>query len=434
MTSSDRNPCPSKPSAAARRRILATAAGVAALAAGALLAVHAVQAGGIGPDVTVHYLTTPGNYAAAGGFEAYSLGTISCNQGDVPLNWCDNLPNGCPGQGTRPEEHPVIAQNLYRLKDGRFEQIGMSWLKHGFTALAGSDPACGDGSCANPGTGNLLGVGCTDPYSASLNGSTPLGMRSEVNAATGGFPFPYTNVGTADSTSQRIRVAIADVDPAQNPGATYWAEGQYVAADDAAAENGFNNASYRQAVVDPATFALSFPAPNPTIRELPAIAAWAVMDPAVVLETVDLPGTVPLERFHAAYKVTDLGGGDFHYEYALHNLNSDRSARRFTVRFPGAATITNVGFRGVDHHSGEPYGTADWTADLSVPGEVTWSTDPYWEDPLANALRWATMFNFWFDATAGAAGVVYEVGEFKPMFADGFELGDTGGWSSSVGE
>jgi len=158
------------------------------------------------------------------------------------------------------------------------------------------------------------------------------------------------------------------------------------------------------------------------------------MDPAVVLETVDLPGTAPLERFHVAYKATDLGGGDFHYEYALHNLNSDRSARRFTVSFPGAATITNVGFHDIDHHSGEPYGTADWTADLSVPGEVTWSTDPYWEDPDANALRWGTMFNFWFDADAGPGGVTYGLGEFKPMFADGFELGDTGGWSSTVGD
>ncbi|MCI0344948.1 MAG: hypothetical protein L0221_05805 [Chloroflexi bacterium] len=440
---SDPNPSPTRVSAAACRRTLAIAAGVAALAAGALFAVHAVQAGTVGPDVTVHELTGPGNYAAAGGFEAYSLGTVSCNQGDVVLNWCNNI-GGC-STGATQEEHPVIAQNLYRLKDGRFEQIGMSWLKHGFTALAGSDPACGDGSCSPPGTGDLLGVGCTDPYSSSLNGNTPLGMRSEVNATTGIFPYPYTQVATGDSTDQRIKVAIEDVDPAQNPGAVYFTEGQYVAADDAAAENGRNNASYRQAFVSAGTFALSFSGVAPIVRQLPAIAAWQAMDPGVELISVDIPGSVPLQRFHVGRKVTDLGGGDFHYEYAVHNLNSDRSAYSFMVDFPGAAAITNAGFHDIDHHSGEPYATTDWTIDTAMPGQVTWATDDFATDPDANALRWATMFSFWFDADADPSGASHTLGLFKPgspaavtfsftttLFADGFESGDTAAWSQST--
>jgi hypothetical protein len=268
-------------------------------------------------------------------------------------------------------------------------------------------------------------------------------MRSEVNAATGIFPFPYTNVGTSDTTSQRIRVAVADLDT--SPGVTYWAEGQYVAADDAAAENGHNNASYRQAFVNPTTLALSFSAPSPIVRRLPAIAAWQVADPDVELIAVDIPGSVPVERFHVARKVTDLGGGDFHYEYAIHNLNSDRSAWSFTVDFPGAAAISNVGFHDVDHHSGEPYATTDWAVDTSTPGEVTWSADDFATDPDANALRWATMFNFWFDADAGPGGADHILGLFKPgspsqmdfsftsvLFADGFESGNTSAWSSTV--
>jgi len=445
--SSDSNPCPTGVSAAARRRILAIAAALVALSGGALVAVRGVEAGTVGPDVTVHTLTGPGNYPAAGGFEAYSLGTVSCNQGDTPLNWCDNLPNGCPTQGTSPDQHPVIAQNLYRFKDGRFEQIGMSWLKHGFTALAISDPDCGNGTCQNPGTGNLLGVGCTDPYSSSLNGDTPLGRRSEVDATTGVFPFPYTSVGTADSTSQRIRVAVTDVDPAFNVGALYWLEGQYIAADDAAAGNALNNASYRQTFVNADTFALGFSGAAPTVRELPGIAAWQAADAEVDLVAVDVPGSSPVERFHVARRVTDLGGGDWHYEYAIHNLNSDRSAISFTVDFPGAATIGNAGFHDVDHHSGEPYDTADWTVDLTTPGQVTWSGVEFATDPDANALRWATMFSFWFDATAGPSGVFHTLELFKPgspaavefyvtreIFNDGFESGDTSAWSSTVGK
>jgi hypothetical protein len=425
---------------AARRRI-AVGIGLAVIAAAALALFFVPRAsgGGIGPDVTVYSLDGVQNFGAVGGVRAYAIGTRSCNQGDVPLNWCDE-PGGCGG-GTTDEDHPVIAQNLYRLKDGRFEQIGMSWLKHGFTALQISAPGCGTGSCQAT-NGNFLGVGCTDPYSTGLNGSRPLGLRSEVNAASGEFPFPYTEIGSNDIADQRMQVRETDLDPSQNPGALYWIEGQYVAPDDAAAGNGLNNASYQAVTVNGTTFNIS--ASGPTVQELPAIAAWQVVDPLVELMPADVPST-PVERFHVARKVTDLGGGSFHYEYAIHNLNSDRSARSFTVDFPGAATISNAGFHDVDHHSGEPYATTDWTIDTSTPGAVIWSTLPFATDANANALRWGTMFSFWFDATAPPAGIGHTIGLFKPgspadiqfsmaagIFEDGFESGNTTVWSSTT--
>jgi hypothetical protein len=362
------------------------------------------------PDVTVIDLPDVLEHGAAGGIRAYSLGTTACNEGETPLNWCnDTGPDGC-GAGTTAADHPVIAQNLYRLRGGRFEQIGMSWLKHGFFSTNASDPECG--SCAEPPLGgDQLGVGCIDVYSASLNGSRPLGMRSEVDAATGEFPYPYTEVGAADETAQRIRVAESDLDPALNPGARYWLEGHYVARDDAAAGRAFNNASHREVTVEPGTFELHFA--GATVRELPAIAAWPLADPDVELAAVDVRGSWPAERFHVARKATPAAGG-WHYEYAVHNLDSARAANRFTVRFKGAAAISNPGFHAVAHHSGEPYATTPWVADLSTPGEVTWSTDDFAADPDANALRWGTVFSFWFDATAGPEGIVHTLGLFTP--------------------
>ena len=101
---------------------------------------------------------------------AFSVGTTSCNIGNQNLSWVGST-----------SAHPVIGQNLYRLKDGRLEQIGMSWLKHGFGALQGS--LCMP--CQGTGSWSALGVGCSDPYGSSLNGSQgPLGPRSEVNAAS----------------------------------------------------------------------------------------------------------------------------------------------------------------------------------------------------------------------------------------------------------
>jgi hypothetical protein len=45
---------------------------------------------------------------------------------------------------------------------------------------------------------------------------------------------------------------------------------------------------------------------------------------------------------------------------------------------------------------------------------VTGSTDDFAADPEANALRWGTVFSFWFDATAGPEGIVHTLGLFTP--------------------
>ncbi len=428
------------------RRNKLTLFAAAALALTGTLAIwtHTTEAGSTGPDVTVYELQNTANHGAVGGVRAYSVGTTSCNIGDEPLWWCDDDRSYCDD-----EQHPVIAQNLYRLKDGRFEQLGMSWLKHGFLSLNLSASQCGDGSCDSPPHGgDQLGVGCTDPYGAGLNGSRPLGMRSEVNATTGTFPFPATFVSWTQQIDQRIQAAEAELDPALNPDARYWIEAQYVAADDASRGNGLNNASHREVSVTPGSFNLGFA--GPTVRQQPAIFAWRAAQEGVEILSVNVIDSVPLQRFHAARRVTPAPGGGWHYEYAIHNLNSDRSGRAFTVRFPGGATIDNVGFRDVDHHSGEPYDTMDWQV-VTGADSVTWFTDLFADDELANALRWGTMFSFWFDADRPAADLKQTLELFKDgvpttlhftygsvgppglsdIFSDGFESGDTSAWTLS---
>ncbi|MFM9170745.1 MAG: hypothetical protein ACKOTD_11720, partial [Phycisphaerales bacterium] len=139
----------------------------------------ATQTVGSGADVIVGDLVGISNYAAVtvGGVSvgAYAIGTTSCNIGTAQLEWFAS-PNN---------RHPFIPQNMYRLKGGRLEQIGMGWGKHGFTALQGT--VCG--TCTASSSGSYLGIGCSDPYSSGLNGSqSGLGCRSEVNASTGVFP------------------------------------------------------------------------------------------------------------------------------------------------------------------------------------------------------------------------------------------------------
>lgn len=369
-----------------------------------------------GADVIVGGLvfdSTNWGYGVSGGIAAYSIGTTSCNLGTVPLNWIDTI-------GPNQTEHPVIGQNMYRWMvvsgSGRFEQIGQSWLKHGFCALqqtlcAACTPSCG-GCC------DFLGVGCSDPYNSTRNGQrSGLGPKSQINPSAGTmstFPPPHPP-NTPSATSGRCQVLVTDIDAAMNPGARWFGEGQYVAHDDATAGNKNNNASYREVAYGAAPNYLAFwPAGSATVRQSPAIHAWGI-DPdgagaltscesGVTYVNVDVPSD---GRMILAYKVTALGGGQHHYEYALFNLNSHRAARSFVVPIPMGVNVTNIGFHDVPYHSGDGnvigtnYDGTDWPGTLGG-GNLSWSTADEATAPNGNALRWATLYNFRFDANQPA--------------------------------
>lgn len=432
---------PMPASSAARRRLsigmrLAAVAGMMVLACAERGAAETSVTNG--PDVTTFYVYDISNYGSSGGFRGYSFGTTSCNVGSQPVWWCNENRAYCSD-----EQHPVIAQNLYRLKSGQFEQIGMSWLKHGFLSTNSPDPSGTCGSCVSPEHGgDQLGTGCLDTYSSGLNGTRPLGKRSEVNPTTSAFPYPYTSTGASTVVDQRVKVLESDVDPAQNAGALYWAEGQYVTADDAAAGNALNNASYRKVTVSGSVFDLSFD--GETVREKSAVHAWQGADAGVEITNVDFrtgPGGI-VERFEVARRVTG-GPGAYHYELAVRNMNSDRAGQALRLEFPAGATISNAGFHDIDSHSGEPYSTADWAIDTGAPGSVEWASDPYSVSVNANALRWGTMYSFRFDADQPPEAAVMTLALFTPgcpasqpvlfpdgaLFADGFECGLTDAWS-----
>ncbi len=372
--------------------------GVAALAAAS--ATERVCASG--PDLYLLELGTNNDireYGVLGDIAALAIATASCNAGTAPANWYDWDGAGSPGS----QHHPVFAQNMYRLRDGRFEQIGMSWVKHGY--CASNAPGCG--VCQSTGTCNSLGVQCVDHYSSLTNGSG-LKPRSDINAATGEFPFPpsFGAIGPVEIAG-RLQVRVADLDPVQNPSARYFVEAEYIALDDASAGNGLNNVSWREVSVVSLTEVNTL---GPTAVMQPALAAWAASDPQVVLTQVTLDGD---GRLYAAGRASPLGEGQWHYEYAIYNMNSHRSGGSLRVPLSPRAAVSNVGFHDVDYHSGEIYDVTDWSAAVE-PCRVSWSTAPFAQNANANALRWATLYNFRFDADAppGAANVA--LGLFRP--------------------
>lgn len=335
------------------------------------------------PDVVLGSIHQTTSYTAQGGVSAFTIGTWSCNLGDCELQWISSNNN-----------HPVIGQNMFRLRDDRFEQIGMGWLKHGFFAL--SNTLCESGCIGT--NGSTLGVNCADPYTSNRNGQqSNLGPRFEVNASTGVYSYPFSSPGgsTGNSIFKRIQVNNSDLSPALNAGAQYYVEGMYVTKDDAAAENQDNNYSYRRANVN-GTSSFSLSLTGPTFIGDPAIFAWAAADPSVTLTLVDVGPDDGI--FWVGAKAVDEGGGNYRYEYAVQNLNSDRAARG--LRIPGILPGTNplLSFKDIDYHSGEPYTNADWSRTVEVDGleaeAVFRSQQTFDQNPNANALRWGTLYNF----------------------------------------
>ena len=166
----------------------------------------AVHRAVIGPDVVCWYTGDSGgldmnSYGNSGGIYSYAFGTTSCNWGDMTATW------GSEGN----ESYPVIAQNCYRLKDGRFEQIGTAWLKHSFCAV--SEPGCGNCQSTPCST---LGIGCADTYWAGLNADATA-PRSEINAYTGEYNYPFSISPVGDSWSRgRLLLAEDDISDANN--------------------------------------------------------------------------------------------------------------------------------------------------------------------------------------------------------------------------
>jgi hypothetical protein len=336
--------------------------------------------------------------------------------------------------------------------------LGQAWVKHGFASATGS--ACG--TCQPPGSSQLIGIGCSDPYGNQQNGiQDDLAPKSEINAATGYFPYPFNGTPAIPPvTGRRLQARHTDLDPTLNPGAIYFIEVHYVTPNDVAGAKNHNNASYRRVNVAPngASYNISFSGVNQTQREKPAIRAWQDLNPNVVITNIDVPGD---GRLILGFLATDNGNGTTHYEYAIHNLNSDRSARAFTADFPDATTITGAGFHHVAHHSNDCLpadppvpGDANacglviandtWTIDVDDPsGSVAWYTDEFAIKPEANALRWGTMFNFWFDADRPPSSMTLAITLFKPgdpsivyfaipLFNDDFETGDMSRWDAAV--
>ncbi|MBI1826846.1 MAG: right-handed parallel beta-helix repeat-containing protein [Planctomycetes bacterium] len=375
-----------------------------------------------GPDLVTTDVINCAQLARVGGIGFGTIGmscdTWMCNDGDQNLDW-HRLPNTA---------HPVISVNLYRLEtvggSEKFEQIGYSWVKHTFGS---SNFTCGQ-TCVSPGSTSLDGPGCGDDYAAQQFVECDLGPRSSINPFTGVMPsganlgagggcgsnYPANNhIGHVHTPiSHTAEVRDADL---MHAGARYFAEGGYVSGSEFTSGNGNqnNNNCYRQVGVGGPDSQGMFTFYNGliAISQTPGIYAWtgamrSLIEPA------------PLQDGQAvlACKVTNIGPLKWRYEFAIENVNLDRGIGSFSIPLPGGVTITNVGFHAVAHHpfgeTSESYSDAPWIA-TATTSALAWSTESFATNPLANAIRWGTLYNFRFDADSPPNSANVTIGFFK---------------------
>jgi hypothetical protein len=373
-----------------------------------------------GPDIItgdIGNIGTLEEFGSSGTQVGLAVSTTACNPGNVPVNFVA-LPQ---------TTHPIVPHNLYRMSGGsgnndRFEQIGQSWVKHTHGAKAAND--CGFG-CTDPGSISLLGAGCSDTYAGFQNAvQNDLGSRALVNPFTGAFQSNASDhTGhTHTGTSHRLLVEGSDLNTTLNPGATYYAEVQYISSDEYAwcqthpgQCNMYNNASYRQYIVT-GTTSFVFADGGPAVRMAAAVNAWtgATIHPIEPAPGVD-------GRAFIAYKVTGPAAGVWHYEYALYNENLDRAIQSFSVPLGCGITVSNLGFHAPLNHPGFPndgtqgdagFSNAAWISNQTA-ADVSWSSETFAQNQNANAIRWGTLYNFRFDSDKPPLATNATIGFFK---------------------
>ena len=342
-------------------------------------------------------LTQAGHhFGFPGGVAGLSMSTTSCNLGTLNVPWLS--PGGGIGSNLAAgSDHPGIAMNLYRQMNGRFEQVGLSWIKHGFFALSNSQCI----PCQNPSNGTFLGVGCSDTYGSGNNADrTWLGPRGEWHPFDGtwdclGSFFDGPNndcirsVGGGGFNSIEHRLEVFD-DDLDLPGAQYYYEAMYLVRDDVDLHN---NIGWRE--TNPNHNGNNWTFSNlSTLTEGPAIEQWG--------DSQTVKGLKNEGDVIVAVDTTDLGGGLWRYEYAVFNWTFNPRLREFSVPTCGFG-VSDLYFHDVDGLVDN-----DWVP-IIAENKITWRFPDVFPSPPAGSTReagpmmYGTLYNFGFTSAKAPA-------------------------------
>lgn len=351
------------------------------------------------PDAVVSDVTGLEQRGRLGDEASFSMRTVICNMGDAPMDWHRN-----------PDpRHPFLVFNMFKLTESRVEQIGQSWVKHGYSASQGG--GCGQ-ACIRFGGSQYLGIGCSDVYGVGTNArQTTYAPRKEIDPWLGAYTYEGSHLdgngdGPFNPVEQILRVHDDDLDPTVDPAARYFVELLVLTHDDSDHTNSVGYKEFSIAGRPGGTWDTSFLAGNAN----PGNILWEWLGADFTI----FPQDAPQEdgRCYLKTRVSDNGDGTWHYEYAIYNLDMGRGVRSFSIPVPGDASITDIDFHAPLSH-GEGYSNDPWGITRG-DGALTWSTESFARNPGANPLRWGTLYNFSFDADAAAGEGVVEIAPWLP--------------------
>ncbi|MFN3240540.1 MAG: hypothetical protein ACE37K_03405 [Planctomycetota bacterium] len=312
-----------------------------------------------------------------------------CNPGTVNIPWYAAMnPN-----------HPFFGFQIVRVHDDKIEQINeWSFCKHAWLSVNYTVAGC-NSNCNTSTPGNQMGLGCGDAYGAGNNADrSDLGPPEEINPWLGewdpvgsyfdigdpnqaGYPaLADGNFSLAtnifDSVDNRCTVKEQDMLVA---GAEYYYALHLVLEGEDVANRG-DNLAHRGFTPGQSGGTWFFQS-NTSMQLGTVLSRWQ----GASIESGSNGNDDG--RFYVAVKVTPLGGGQYHYEYAVHNVDNSRGGATFEVPIDPAATATNFTFGDLDDDASN-----DWSA-ARVNDTIVFSA------PAGqNALEWNTIYNFGFDA------------------------------------
>jgi hypothetical protein len=319
------------------------------------------------------------------------------NSGTSAILWKRSIePDGPPEEIG---EHPFLALHVYRILDGKIEQIGRADIKHAFYSTNIDCPCSG---------GHTIYPGCEDIYGSNTNSNRQyFAHREEVSVGTGawsrvGSHFDATPVddfrdhggnSAHDSFEHRLLVDESDLET----GGSYFVEAWYIISGDVDIWNSMGHDA-----VSPSfsgnTWSFSTTSSlqsGPILEEFVDPVAPPPGSANDVLDTGE-------GRLQLAVATTDLGGGQVRYEYALMNFDFDRQIRSFSVPLEAGITIANPDFGDTDVDAGN-----DWTVDVGTTA-ITWVS------PAGNEMDWGTLYRFGFEADRSAVDTSVSLAALEP--------------------